>query len=64
VYVADEMFLCGTGVQLAPVRELDHRPIGGGRVGPISREIHDVYFAAVRGDDPRFQHWLTQIPTR
>jgi branched-chain amino acid aminotransferase len=64
IYVADEMFLCGTGVQLAPVRELDHRPIGGGRVGPISREIHDVYFAAVRGDDPRFQHWLTQIPTR
>jgi branched-chain amino acid aminotransferase len=64
IYVADEMFLCGTGVQLAPVRELDHRPIGGGRVGPISREIHDVYFAAVRGDDQRFQHWLTQIPTR
>jgi branched-chain amino acid aminotransferase len=61
IYVADEMFLCGTGVQLAPVVELDHRPIGGGHVGPVSREVHDVYFAAVRGDDPRFQHWLTPI---
>jgi len=62
IYVSDEMFLCGTGVQLAPVVELDHRPIGGGRVGPVSREIHDVYFAAVRGQDPRFKHWLTPIP--
>jgi len=64
IYVADEMFLCGTGVQLAPVVELDHRPIGGGRVGPVSREVHDVYFAAVRGDDPRFEHWLTPITPR
>jgi branched-chain amino acid aminotransferase len=64
VYVADEMFLCGTGVQLAPVVELDHRPIGGGVVGPISREIHDTYFAAVRGQDERFRHWLTPIPAR
>ena len=61
IYVADEMFLCGTGVQLAPVVELDHRPIGGGRVGPISREVHDTYFAAVRGQDERFSHWLTPI---
>jgi branched-chain amino acid aminotransferase len=61
LYVADEMFLCGTGVQLSPVVELDHRPIGGGRVGPVSREIHDVYFAAVRGEDDRFSHWLTPI---
>jgi branched-chain amino acid aminotransferase len=61
LYVADEMFLCGTGVQLSPVVELDHRPIGGGRVGPVSREICDVYFKAVRGDDERFSHWLTPI---
>jgi branched-chain amino acid aminotransferase len=62
IYVADEMFLCGTGVQLAPVVEVDHRPIGGGRVGLLSREIHDTYFAAVRGQDDRFKHWLTPIP--
>jgi branched-chain amino acid aminotransferase len=62
IYVADEMFLCGTGVQLAPVVELDHRPIGGGVVGPISREVHDTYFHAVRGQDERFRHWLTAIP--
>lgn len=64
IYVADEMFLCGTGVQLSPVIELDHRPIAGGAIGPITRQLHEAYFAAVRGNDPRFMHWLTEIPSR
>jgi branched-chain amino acid aminotransferase len=64
IYVADEMFLCGTGVQLAPVIELDHRPIGGGSIGPITRQLHEAYYAAVRGRDSRFAHWLTPIPSR
>ena len=64
IYVADEMFLCGTGVQLAPVIELDHRPIAGGAIGPITKQLHQAYYAAVRGRDPRFAHWLTPIPSR
>jgi branched-chain amino acid aminotransferase len=62
IYVADEAFLCGTGVQMSPVIEVDHRPVGSGRVGPISRRIAEAYFDAVRGRDPRFRHWLTPIP--
>ena len=64
IYVADEMFLCGTGVQLSPVIELDHRPISGGAIGPITKQLHQAYFAAVRGNDDRFKHWLTPIPAR
>jgi len=64
VYIADEMILCGTGVQMSPVVEVDHRPIGSGKVGPISRRLVDAYFGAVRGRDPRFAHWLTPIPAR
>jgi branched-chain amino acid aminotransferase len=64
IYVADEMFLCGTGVQLSPVVELDHRPISGGAIGPITRQLHQAYFGAVRGNDPRFAHWVTAIPAR
>ena len=64
VYIADEMFLCGTGVQMSPVVEVDHRPIGSGAIGPITRQLLDGYFAAVRGRDPRFAHWLTPIPSR
>jgi branched-chain amino acid aminotransferase len=64
IYIADEMFLCGTGVQLAPVVELDHRQIAAGAIGPLTRQLHEAYYAAVRGRDPRFAHWLTPIPSR
>ncbi len=61
LYIADEMFLCGTGVQISPVIEVDHRPVGSGRVGPISRLVRDRYFDAVRGRLPEYEHWLTPI---
>jgi len=61
LYVADEMFLCGTGVQISPVVEVDHRPVGSGEVGPIARLVRDRYFDAVRGRIPEYNHWLTPI---
>jgi branched-chain amino acid aminotransferase len=61
LYVADEMFLCGTGVQISPVVEVDHRPVGSGEVGPIGRSVRDRYFDAVRGRIPEYAHWLTPI---
>ena len=61
LYVADEMFLCGTGVQVAPVVEIDHRAIGTGSIGPITRLVKDRYFAAVRGRLPEYESWLTPI---
>ena len=61
LYVADEMFLCGTGVQISPVVEVDHRPVGSGEVGPIARLVRDRYFDAVRGRIPEYDHWLTPI---
>jgi branched-chain amino acid aminotransferase len=61
LYVADEMFLCGTGVQISPVVEVDHRPVGSGAVGPIGRLVRDRYFDAVRGRIPEYAHWLTPI---
>jgi branched-chain amino acid aminotransferase len=61
LYVADEMFLCGTGVQVSPVIEVDHRPVGSGEVGPIGRLVRDRYFDAVRGRLPQYADWLTPI---
>ena len=61
LYVADEMFLCGTGVQVSPVVEIDHRPVGSGDIGPIGRLARDRYFDAVRGRLPEYRHWLTEI---
>ncbi|MBI3748356.1 MAG: aminotransferase class IV [Chloroflexi bacterium] len=61
LYVADEVFLCGTGVQISPVIEVDHRPVGSGEIGPIGRLVRDRYFDAVRGRLPQYSHWLTPI---
>ena len=61
LYVADEVLLCGTGVQVSPVVEVDHRKVGSGEIGPISSLIRERYFDAVRGRLPEYQHWLTPI---
>jgi branched-chain amino acid aminotransferase len=61
LYVADEVFLCGTGAQVSPVASIDHRPIGSGDVGPITRRVMDAYFAAVRGETGSFGHWVTPV---
>ena len=61
LYICDEVFLCGTGVQVSPVIEVDHRAVGTGQIGPISRQVSERYFAAVRGNLPEYRHWLTPI---
>lgn len=64
LYVADELFFVGTGVQVAPITRVDHRPVGDGRAGKITLHIQDSYFKAVRGRDPRYRHWLTPVYER
>ena len=61
LYIADEILLCGTGVQVSPVIEVDHRPVGSRAIGPITRLVRDRYFDAVRGRLPEYRHWLTPI---
>ena len=60
LYLADEVFLTGTGVQVAPIASIDDRPIGSDGF-PVSLDIQRRYFAAVRGTDPRYASWLTPI---
>jgi branched-chain amino acid aminotransferase len=61
LYVADEAFFCGTGVQVAAIASVDHRPVGTGELGPVVRQLRDVYFAAVRGQLPAYGSWLTPV---
>ncbi len=61
LYIADEVFLCGTGAQVSPVASIDHRPVGEGTLGPITKRIKDTYFRAVHGDEPRYRAWVTPV---
>jgi branched-chain amino acid aminotransferase len=61
LYMADEVFLCGTGAQISPVIEIDRRPVGNGRPGPITKDLSRTYFDAVRGRLPAYRDWLTPV---
>ena len=61
LFVADEVFFCGTGAQVAPCVTVDGRAVGDGTIGPIARRIGDLYFAIARGDDKRHAEWRTAV---
>ena len=62
LYYADEAFLCGTGAQVVSVASLDHRTIGNGTMGPVTQALRSLYFRVVRGEEPKYMHWLTPVP--
>jgi branched-chain amino acid aminotransferase len=61
VYIADEAFLSGTGVQVAWVREVDGRIIGNGNIGQISSKLQSLFFDIVRAKEKKYSGWLTKI---
>lgn len=61
LYVADELFLSGTGCQLAWATSVDKRLIGDGNIGPISQKLREVYFNTVQGNNPDHQDWCTKV---
>jgi branched-chain amino acid aminotransferase len=61
LYVADEVFLTGTAAEVTPVREIDHRQIGAGRRGPITKALQDAFFDVVTGRDRKYERWLHYV---
>jgi branched-chain amino acid aminotransferase len=61
VYLADEAFFCGTGIQLTPITRVDHRAIGAGTVGPVTRALGDLFFNAVRGRSAPHRGWCRPV---
>jgi branched-chain amino acid aminotransferase len=61
LYIADEVFLCGTGAEVTPVTSISGRPINDGKIGQITKELKDKYFEIVRGKESRYSGWLTAV---
>jgi branched-chain amino acid aminotransferase len=61
LYIVDEAFFCGTGVQIAPITSIDGRPVGDGIPGPITMKIREMFFDTVRGRNPDYAHFLTKV---
>ncbi|GAB4525130.1 MAG: branched-chain amino acid transaminase [Anaerolineae bacterium] len=63
VYLADEMFMCGTGVQIAAITKVEHRTIGTGKLGAITEQLRNLYFDVVSGKVAKYQSWLSPVYT-
>jgi len=61
LYAAEEAFFCGTGVQVVPIVEIDRRPIGAGKMGPLTERLRALYFDVVRGLMPRYRTWCVPV---
>lgn len=64
LYLADELWFCGTGVQIAAICHIDHRPVANGRMGPLVSDLRELYFDVVRGRAPKYRHWNTPVYVR
>jgi len=61
LYVAEELFLCGSGYEVTPITNVDGLTVGDGKVGPVAKKMWETYEAVVRGQlivDPA---WLTPV---
>ncbi len=61
LYIADELFFCGTGAQIAAIGSVDHRNVGDGNPGPITLKLQKLYSDVVRGHNKKYQDWCTPI---
>jgi branched-chain amino acid aminotransferase len=62
LYVADELFFCGTAAEITPIRSVDRIDVGEGRPGPITQRVQREYLGIVHGKIPDRHGWLTPVP--
>jgi len=61
LYIADEVFFCGSGWEITPVRSIDRYSIGKGQPGPLTKRLQEVYFSVAEGRVPQYRRWLTPV---
>ena len=61
LYTADELFFCGTAVEITPIRSVDRINIGSGKRGEVNNLIQSTYLKTVRGEESSYQDWLTEV---
>jgi branched-chain amino acid aminotransferase len=60
---AQEAFLCGTSVEIAPLGQIDGKVLGDGKKGPITSQIQKSYFELVYGlSSSSPQSWFSKVP--
>jgi branched-chain amino acid aminotransferase len=61
LYLADEAFFCGTGVQISAITRVDHRSVGAGVMGEATQRLRDIFFDVVRGRNAKYRSWCHPV---
>ena len=61
LFMADEVFLTGTAAQITAVSKIDHRPVGSGHLGPLTKKLRDLFFDVVHGRVAKYRAWCTPV---
>jgi branched-chain amino acid aminotransferase len=61
LYIADEVFFCGTAAEITPVRSIDRIKVGIGACGPLTKHVQEEYFAIITGKKPDRHRWLSPV---
>lgn len=64
LYIADEVFVCGTAAECIGLSEIDYRKIGEGKTGPVTRSIQKVFHDAIRGKLPQYEAWCDYVDSK
>lgn len=62
LYLADEVFFCGTAAEITPIRSVDRITVGVGRRGPVTEKLQKAFFDIIRGEVADRHRWLTPVP--
>jgi branched-chain amino acid aminotransferase len=62
LYIADEVFVCGTAAEVVGLREIDFRTIGNGKTGPVTRELQHAFDELTSGRHARSAQWFSPVP--
>jgi branched-chain amino acid aminotransferase len=61
LYIADELFFCGTGAQISSIGSVDKRPVGDGKIGPLTKRLQELYFNVAKNEVEEYSNWCTRV---
>jgi branched-chain amino acid aminotransferase len=61
LYIADEVWMCGSALEVTPIFSVDRYQVGDGKVGPLTTQLQTEYENCVRGKIPKYSDWVMPV---
>ena len=61
LYICDELFMTGSAAQVVAITKVDHRDVGQGKMGSVTRKLRELFNEIVRANNPKYTHWNVEV---